>query len=764
MIYKNILDLIGNTPLVKITKLNPNKKVNIYAKLEGQNPGGSIKDRIAQRMITQALESGKLTKDKTVIEASSGNTGIGLALVCAGLGLNIEIVMSASVSIERRKLMEALGAKVILSPFDTGTDGAIKLCKEIIQRSPEKYYLTDQYSNKDNYMAHYHGTAQEIITDLPDIDYFVASLGTSGTLMGCSKRLKGYNNKVQIISVEPTVNHKIQGLKNLVESEIPAIFNEKRLDQRLEISDNDAYELTRRLAREEGIFTGMSSGAALAGALKISEGLDSGNIVVIFPDKAEKYLSTSLFKRDKMAIKLHNTLTNKKEDFVPLVRDEVKIYSCGPTVYNFAHIGNFRSFLFTDLLKRYLKYKGYKVIHVMNITDVDDKTIKNSKANNQSLKEFTEHYTSEFFKDFESLKIQMPDIIPKATECIDDMIELIQQLLDEGYAYKSDGGSIYFEIKKFKDYGQLSNISLEGLEAGARVSQDEYEKGNLSDFALWKAYSKDDGDVFWDAPFGKGRPGWHIECSAMSKKYLGEHFDIHTGGVDLVFPHHENEIAQSKAISGKTMANYWLHCEHLLVDNRKMSKSLGNFYTIRDLLDKGFKPIPIRYALISTNYKQQMNFNLQNLESANHSLQRLNDFILKLKEIDSDKNHSGVNKLLLELKEDFEVNMDDNLRISATLGAIFEFIKKVNKLIQDERLGKSDAALILAQFKEFDSVLGIMSFDSDDLDKEIEELIKQREQARIDKDFKKADEIRDTLLEKGIVLEDTNSGTRWKKV
>jgi cysteinyl-tRNA synthetase len=442
-----VLSMIGNTPVVEITKVFSGKNVRIFAKLEGCNPGGSVKDRIALRMIETAEKSGELTNEKTIIEPTSGNTGIGLAMVAAVKGYNIEIVMPESVSIERRKMLEAFGTRVILSPAEEGTDGAIRLAREMVSRSP-------QFDNPNNVLAHYETTGKEIIEQVPDLDYFVAGIGTSGTMMGAGRRLKEHNPRIKLIAVEPVPGHKIQGLKNMSESAVPKIYDQKLYDEKIAVNDREANEMTRKLVSKEGLFVGMSSGAAMFGALEIAKRVDRGNIVVVLPDRGEKYLSTALFRGYKMGMKLFNTISRELEEFVPIVKGHVGMYSCGPTVYDYAHIGNLRSFIFSDVLKRYLRYKGYSVKHVMNLTDVDDKTIKNSRKEGKSLKEFTDFYATEFFKDFETLNIEKPDTIPRATETIAEMVSLVKRLLARGYAYKGEDGSTYYNISKFREYGK----------------------------------------------------------------------------------------------------------------------------------------------------------------------------------------------------------------------------------------------------------------------------------------------------------------------
>ena len=400
----------------------------------------------------------------------------------------------------------------------------------------------------------------------------------------------------------------------------------------------------------------------------------------------------------------------------------------------------------------------------MNITDVDDKTIKGAKREGISLAEYTGRYENAFFEDIEALNIDKADIYPRATEHINEIVNIIKKLLKNGTAYKSGDGSIYYGISKFKDYGKLSNTKITSLKEGARVNQDSYEKDEANDFALWKAYDKEDGNVVWKTEIVNGRPGWHIECSAMSMKYLGEHFDIHAGGVDLIFPHHENEIAQSEASTKKKFVNYWFHNEHLLVDGQKMSKSLGNFYTLRDLLKRGHNPKAIRYLLLSVYYRQQLNFTEESVNAAENAVQRLNNFMIKLKEIKSDIKNKNIEKLIQKTKKQFEFAMDDDLSISSALSHIFEFVKEANTLMMVSKIGKSGANKIINLMLDFDKVLGILEEKEEKLSSELKRLIEEREKARKEKDFEKADKIREELKQKGIVLEDTKEGIRWKKL
>lgn len=463
-------------------------------------------------------------------------------------------------------------------------------------------------------------------------------------------------------------------------------------------------------------------------------------------------------------IRFFNTLTREKEMFFPIEKGKVRMYTCGLTVNDFGHIGNFRAFVFEDVLRRWLEYRGFKVTQVMNLTDVDDKTIKASRKRGVPLKECTERYIRAFFEDAATLDIEKAEYYPKATEHIPEMVALVTKLLEKGYAYRGEDGSIYFNISKFKDYGKLAKIKVENLKLGARVKVDEYAKEEAQDFALWKAWDKEDGEVFWETPFGKGRPGWHIECSAMSMKYLGETLDIHCGGVDNLFPHHENEIAQSEAATGKKFVNYWLHNEHLLVEGRKMAKRLGNYYTVQDLTTKGFDPKAIRYLLLATHYRQQLNFTFDGLEAAKNTLERLTNFVRRLLDAGGRGSGEPLRLLIGRVQKGFEEAMDDDLNVSVALAALFDFVRDVNNIIDGNMLSKGQGEEIYNLMLRFDKVLGVIGEikREERLPKEVEELILKREEARKAKDWKTADEIRQRLRAMGILIEDTSQGVKWR--
>ena len=465
-----------------------------------------------------------------------------------------------------------------------------------------------------------------------------------------------------------------------------------------------------------------------------------------------------------MALRFYNTLTQQVEEFAPLDGNTVRMYTCGPTVYHYAHIGNFRTFTFEDILRRWLRARGYKLDHVMNITDVEDKIIRNAAAANKSLTEYTEQYTQAFLDDTAALRLERPERLVKATDHIKEMVQAIQELGARGFTYQSDG-SVYYRISKFPGYGKLSHNDFSGIRAGARVDVDEYDKGDARDFVLWKAPK--DSEPFWESEIGPGRPGWHIECSAMAMKYLGETLDIHAGGVDLIFPHHENEIAQSEAITDKPFARFWLHAEFLSIEAQKMSKSAGNFYTLRDLLELGYEPEAVRYLLASVPYRKKLNFTFDGLKAAATAIDRLRNFKLRL---ETDKYPDGVNEKILERTRDsarrFGESLDDDLNTAEALASLFEFVRDANTAMDAGEFRAANTAPALDLLRQFDAIFDVLRASekqSGISDAEVEGLIAQRAQAKKGRDFARADQIRQQLLDAGIILEDTKEGIRWKR-
>ena len=474
-------------------------------------------------------------------------------------------------------------------------------------------------------------------------------------------------------------------------------------------------------------------------------------------------------------IQFHNTLTNRLEPLQPLHKGEVRIYTCGPTVYDYAHIGNFRTFVFQDVLRRFLHSRGLTVLQVMNLTDVDDRIIQNAAAAGTSIRDYTEKYIQAFLDDMKALHLEMPEEVVRATDHIEDMVDLIVRLQEKGITYASEG-SIYYRISQFPSYGKLSKIDLAGMKSGARVDNDRYEKDDARDFALWKAPKP--GEHFWDTRIGSGRPGWHIECSAMAMKYLGETLDIHTGGIDLAFPHHENEIAESEAATGRPFAKLWLHAEHLIIDGEKMSKSLGNFFTLRDLFAKGQKPSTIRYLLLSVPYRRQLNFTADSVKQAQNSVERLRNFLARLK---NERFSAGSNPKMEERAKqalaDFDAGLADDLNTAVALASIFDLVRDVNTAMDRGEFLQQDAAPMVAAMEKFDAILAVLADDDEEKLRElgfsressrltaaqIEALIEERNAAKKRRDFKRSDEIRQQLTNSGIIVEDTRDGSvRWK--
>jgi len=462
-----------------------------------------------------------------------------------------------------------------------------------------------------------------------------------------------------------------------------------------------------------------------------------------------------------MALRFFNTYSRQLEDFEPrdLAGRKVDIYTCGPTVYSRAHIGNFRAYVFEDLLQRHLELRGYTVHRVMNITDVDDKTIRGAREAGIPLTESTVQFKEAFFEDIETLRIKRADEFPAATDqrYIDKMIEMIATLISRGLAYQAEDKSVYFRINKFPDYGKLAHFDLTQLQSTGRVKHDEYDKEHIGDFALWKAWDEEDGDVGWESPWGRGRPGWHIECSAMATALLGDQIDIHCGGVDNIFPHHEAEIAQSEGVTGKKFVRYWLHCAHLLVDGQKMSKSLGNFFTLPNLLEKGYTGREIRYALMRVHYRAPLNFTWGGMNEARESLGRIDDWLVRLRETAAGK--LGKGEIDMQPGQEFEEALDDDLNISAALGFLFESIRKTNRAIDRNEVDASSANAWLTWWQRANSVLAIEE-EAGPLPREVAELAEARTQARLAKDFRKSDELRDKLNALGWEARDTKDGQK----
>lgn len=764
---RSLLDLIGHSPMVEIRNINPSPAVTILAKLEFRNPGGSVKDRVAKYMIEAAERSGELTPDKTIMEATSGNTGIGLALVAAVKGYRLLLAMAESVSLERRQILSALGAEILLTPGRLGTDGAIEEVYRLAREHPDRYFLTDQYNNPANVEAHYQGTGVEIWEQTGgEVTHFVSAIGTTGTLMGCSKRLKEMNPAIQIIGAEPYLGHKIQGLKNLKESYVPGIFSRAMVDELVNVYDEDAFETSRRLAREEGLFVGMSAGAAMYVALEKAKTLDRGTIVVLLPDGGDRYLSTNLFVcQEKTSIHFFNALTKSKEDFRPIRAGEASMYSCGPALYSTKQVATYRHIVMADLLKRHLRQRGFKVRQVLNLVDLDDRTIQASEQAGQDIRAFTERYFQEFLADCDTLGVDRADAYPRTTDHVDDMIALAEKLAEKGSAYEKLR-SLYFDISRFKEYGKLSGVDLAKIKLGKTVDLEEYEKENPKDFTLFKRSTLAElkKGLYYQTQWGAVRPGWHIQCAAIMRKHLGAQFDIHTGGRDLTFPHYENVNAIGESASGQSPARTWIHSELVLVGGQKMSRSLGNAPTIRELLAQGFTGRAIRFWLMATHYRKPLVYSPGRLTAAARTIDRLDGFVSRLKRAAPGRGSGDVDQYLYDLRQGFRDSLDDDLSVSGSLAALFEFIKKINLLLDRKALNRENLDQILEALDQINVVLNVISFEDDGLDAEARALLAEREQARRRRDWDASDRLRAELLSRGVKVVDTPTGTTWQRV
>lgn len=766
--YNNILDRIGGTPLVPIRQLNTNGKVQILAKLESFNPGGSVKDRPALAMIEEAEASGDLTRDKIILEATSGNTGIGLSLVAAVKGYRLMLVMSEAVSEERKKILQAMGADLMFTPAHLGTDGAIEYVYNLIREEPERFWLADQFNNKANWLSHYRGTAMEIWEQTGgNLDMIVSAMGTSGTLMGLSRRFEELRPEVKMIGVEPYLGHKIQGLKNMKESYRPGIFERDRAHRIINIEDDEAYYTSRLLAKKEGLLVGMSSGAAMAIALRLAREMKQGRIVVILPDGGERYLSTPLFvDKKRTGLFLYNTFTREKQEFVPIEENHLKLYSNGPNLSRLIHIGQCRSFVFADLIRRYMEFKGYEVTHVMSVTDLDDRTIEGAEKAGLALDEFTEHYFQEFLKDLDALGIKRASHYPRPSQNVDAMIEMTRKILEKGYAYEKLR-SVYFDISRFSDYGKLSRIDLEKIQLGKTVDLEQYEKDNPRDFTLLKRSTLNElkKGIFYKTQWGNVRPSWHLAIPALAMKYLGDRYDIHTGGLNLVFPHHENAIAIHQAVTGNPPAGFWLHNELVMIEGKKTSRSSDDSqYAIRHLLERGYTGRDIRFWLISRHYRKPVTFSWEGLDTAKKTVSHLDRFVSKLHHCRSGETHPDMDQLVYDLKHRFVECLDDDFQIASGLAALFEFIRGINRVMDKAGLASGDKQKVREALTGINTVLNVMDMAAPEPAKEVTELIAHRKEARERKDWATADRIRDQLKERGVEITDTPDGPIWRRI
>ncbi|MBU2488485.1 MAG: cysteine synthase [Proteobacteria bacterium] len=752
----DLLSHIGNTPLVEITRMNPNPRVRILAKVEYMNPGGSIKDRAALAMIRAGEASGELTQDKIVLEATSGNTGIGLALVCSLRGYRLTLAMSEGASEERRKILKARGAEILLTSGHLGTDGAIEEVYRMVRENPDKYFATDQFNNPANWQAHYETTGVEIWEQTKgEVKAVVATLGTSGTLMGVSRRLKEYDPAIRVIGVEPYLGHKIQGLKNMKEAYVPEIFDKRRLDEKVNVDDEDAYETARRLAREEGLFVGMSSGAAMFVAMEKAREMESGVLVVILPDGGERYLSTTLFAvKEKADLFLFNTMGRAREAFVPRNPGRAGMYTCGPAAHGPMDLTECRRLVFADLVRRYLDYKGLEVVHAVHLADLDDKTIAGSQAAGQELSVFADKNVAKILADLKTLGVSEDIQYLRASEHVDEMTALARKLADKGFAYEKLR-SLYFDISRLAEYGKLSGLDLDKIRVGATVDLDEYEKDNPRDFTLFKRSRLADlkRGIYMKTPWGNARPSWHIQCAAVAVSALGESFDLHVSSRELLFPHHENERAISMALTGKPLSRYWLHCEHVEVESWPGVEP-GESISLDHLLSAGYTGREVRYWLVASDYKKPLVLSPGRLDNARAALARLDRFAGALTAASGAAPWPELDQTLYDLKTGFTTAMNDDLSVLPALATLFSLVKAVNRALAAGLLDAQAAEKVREGFFRIHDVVGVLDLSAAPLDDRARVLMEEREAARKDRDFERADAIRRELEAMGVMIRD----------
>ncbi len=765
--------MIGDTPLVPLDRVNPNPRVKLLAKLESKNPGGSIKDRPALAMIEAAEQSGELRAGKTILEATSGNTGIGLAMVAAVKGYPILLVMSEGVSVERRRILAAYGAEFLLTPAGEGTDGAIERAYELAAAEPDRFFLADQFNNPHNPLAHYHGTGREIWEQTGGtVTHLVVAMGTTGTLMGCSRRLREQKPGVRIVAVEPYLGHKIQGLKNLKEAYVPGIYAAAAHDEKRSIDDEAAYEMARRLAREEGLLVVMSAGANVAVACEVARELDSGVVVTVLCDGGERYLSTPLFQvsqvrePEEIPVRLTflDSLARRYEPFAPLAPGgPVTLYSCGPTVHQRPHLGLLRRMVAADLVRRALESEGYAVRHVVSVTDLDDSTIAAAEAAGTSLAELCARHEAEFFEDVAALRVTPAETYARASEAVEDMIALTRELVRKGAAYEKLK-NVYFDIGSVPSYGELSGKDLGKIRLGATVDLERYEKDDPRDFTLLRRSTLQEmkKGLCFKTEWGAVRPSWHVECLALARKHLGDRFDIHTASVDLTFPHNENEIAQSRALTGEKPARFWLHSELLLVGGKKMTYDEATRVTLPDLLARGYSAREIRFFLAQTHYRQPIHLEEERLQAARATLRRLDEFVRRLRatppRADCVEETTG---WIQRAAEGFREAICLDLNVPAALGALFGLVRQGNYLFDHGGVCREHAARMLEVLARMDRILGVLDLDAPVAvpDEQIEALRAARDAARARRDFVEADRLRDELGRRGWAVTDGPTGT-----